>query len=62
MQLFVSDSNQEGPESSDMVKLLLSQGADANIINMEVRGCLAGVYNLQLGVPRNGHCESYSQY
>ena len=40
VQLFVSDSNQEGPESSDMVRLLLSRGADVNLVSAEVRGCL----------------------
>ena len=55
-------NNQEGPESSDMVKLLLSHGADANAVSVEVRGCLAGVHSLHLGVPRTGHCQSYTQY
>lgn len=60
-QVFVTN-NQEGPDSSDMVKLLLSQGADANAVSVEVRGCLAGVCNLHLGVPRTGHCQSCTQY
>ena len=40
VQLFLSDTNQEGPESSDMVRLLLSHGADVNFVSAQVRGCL----------------------